>query len=148
MTEQTSGSLYKVVHIPKENINTVYPMVKDELEDILRKAENGYYAEDILKYLNENEMQLWIIWDNENQDKKGFVITEIIERPRLKFCSVFIMTGTNRRRWQYEVMKNLIDFAKQNGCKKGISYARKGWTKIFKQYGFKDTHVALEIKLT
>ena len=148
MTEQTSGSLYKVVHIPKENINTVYPMVKEELEDILRKAENGYYAEDILKYLNENEMQLWVIWDNENQEKKGFVITEIIERPRLKFCSVFIMTGTNRRRWQYEVMKNLIDFAKQNGCKKGISYARKGWTKIFKQYGFKDTHVALEIKLT
>ena len=148
MTEQTSGSLYKVVHIPKENINTVYPMVKEELEDILRKAENGYYAEDILKYLNENEMQLWVIWDNENQEKKGFVITEIIERPRLKFCSVFIMTGTNRRRWQYEGMKNLIDFAKQNGCKKGISYARKGWTKIFKQYGFKDTHVALEIKLT
>lgn len=146
MTEQTSGSLYKVVHIPKENINTVYPMVKDELEDILLKAENGFYAEDVLEYLNNNDMQLWIIWDNENNLKKGFVITEIIERPRLKFCSVFVMTGSNRKRWQYEVMRNLIDFGKQNGCQKGISLARKGWTKIYKQYGFKDTHVCLEIK--
>ena len=136
MTEQTSGSLYKVVHIPKENINTVYPMVKDELEDILLKAENGFYAEDVLEYLNNNDMQLWIIWDNENNLKKGFVITEIIERPRLKFCSVFVMTGSNRKRWQYEVMRNLIDFGKQNGCQKGISLARKGWTKIYKQYGF------------
>ena len=147
MMEQTSGSLYKVVHIPKENINTVYPMIKDELEDICMKARNGYIADDYKETLNSNDMQLWIIWDNELNIKKGFVITEIIERPRLKFCSVLIMTGSNRKRWEYAVMETLEDFAKKNNCKKGMSLARKGWAKIYKQHGYKETHILLEKEL-
>jgi len=144
----TSGSPFKVVHIPPNNITEVFDLIKKDLTTILDKAQNGYNQTDIRSELVLNDMQLWIIWDSENKQLKGFVITEIIQRPQLKFLSVFVMTGTDRKRWQYEVMNNLMDFAKQRDCKKGICYARKGWAKIFKEYGFKDTHVALEINLT
>ena len=57
------------------------------------------------------------------------------------------MTGKERTLWQYEVMKTLEKHALQNGCDKGYSLARKGWTKIFKQHGYKETHVLLEKEL-
>ena len=148
MMEQINGLPFKVVHIPKEKTIEVFGLIEKELKKILDKADNGYNHDDIRNELSNGEMQLWIIWDIYKKETKGFIITEIIERPRLKFCSVFIMTGTERKRWQYEAMKNLIKFAKENNCRKGISYARKGWTKVFKEHGFKDTHVALEINLT
>jgi N-acyl-L-homoserine lactone synthetase len=58
------------------------------------------------------------------------------------------MTGTERKKWQYVAMQNLMDWARQNGCYKAICYSRKGWAKVFKAHGFKDTHLALEINLT
>lgn len=148
MMAQTNGSLFKVVNIPKAKVPEIFWLIKKDLTNILVKAENGYDVDDVYKELINNDMQLWLVWDNENKQKKGFVISEIIERPQFKIGSVFVMTGTERKRWQYIAMQNLMDWARQNGCYKAICYSRKGWAKVFKAHGFKDTHVALEINLT
>lgn len=148
MMAQTSGLPFKVVFLPKEKVKEIFWLIKDDLNNILVKAENGYDVNDVYNELVNGDMQLWLVWDSENKTHKGFVITEILERPQFKIGSVFVMTGTERKRWQYVAMQNLMEYAKANGCHKAICLARKGWSKVFKAYGFKDTHLALEINLT
>lgn len=148
MTEQTSGLPFKVVFIPKEKVKEIFWLIQKDLNKILLNAENGYAIDDIHKELINGDMQLWLVWDSENKKSKGFVISEIIERPQFKIGSVFVMTGTERKRWQFVAMQNLMDWARTNGCYKAICFTRKGWAKVFKAHGFKDTHLALEIKLT
>ena len=145
---QTNGLPFKVVFIPKAKVKEIFWLIKEDLNNILVKAENGYDVNDVYKELINDYMQLWLVWDSEKRLKKGFVISEIIERPQFKIGSVFVMTGTERKRWQYIAMQNLMDWARQNGCYKAICYSRKGWAKVFKAHGFKDTHLALEINLT
>ena len=145
---QTNGLPFKVVLIPKAKVKEIFWLIKEDLNNILVKAENGYAINDAYEELTNGNMQLWLVWDSEKRLKKGFVITEIIERPQFKIGSIFVMTGTERKRWQFIAMQNLMDWAKQNGCYKAICYSRKGWSKVFKAHGFKDTHVALEINLT
>ena len=148
MMAQTSGSLFKVVNIPKAKVPEIFWIIKKDLTNILVKAENGYGVDDVYKELVNNDMQLWLVYDSEEKKVKGFIISEVIERPQFKIGSVFVMTGTERKKWQYVAMHNLMKWAKQNGCYKAICYSRKGWAKVFKAYGFKDTHLALEINLT
>ena len=145
---QTNGLPFKVVFIPTAKVKEIFWLIKEDLNNILVKAENGYDVNDVYKELINDYMQLWLVWDSEKRLKKGFVISEIIERPQFKIGSVFVMTGTERKRWQYIAMQNLMDWARQNGCYKAICYSRKGWAKVFKAHGFKDTHLALEINLT
>ena len=148
MMAQTNGLPFKVVFIPTAKVKEIFWLIKEDLNNILVKAENGYDVNDVYKELINDYMQLWLVWDSEKRLKKGFVISEIIERPQFKIGSVFVMTGTERKRWQYIAMQNLMDWARQNGCYKAICYSRKGWAKVFKAHGFKDTHLALEINLT
>lgn len=147
MTEQTSGLPFKVVFIPKQKVKEIFWLIQKDLNKILLNAENGYAIDDVHKELISGDMQLWLVWDSENKLSKGFVISEIIERPQFNIVSVFVMTGTERKRWQFVVMNNLINWGKQNNCYKAICFARKGWAKVFKAHGFKDTHLALEINL-
>ena len=63
MMAQTSGSLFKVVNIPKAKVPEIFWIIKKDLTNILVKAENGYDVDDIYKELINNDMQLWLVWD-------------------------------------------------------------------------------------
>ena len=136
-----------IVLIPQDKISAVYPMIIRDMQKILAKAKNGYNEKHMMQELLSGDYQLWLIWQKEKREHYGFVVTEIVTRPLSKFCSVIIMTGKERQLWQYKVMKTLERYAIQNGCDKGYSLARKGWTKIYKSHGYKETHVLLEKEL-
>ena len=55
------------VFIPKENINTVFPIAKDSIDKALKYSGNHFNADDILNSLVAGEMQLWVLW---NEKKK------------------------------------------------------------------------------
>ena len=144
MTAQTSGYQFDVVYIPSEKIQTVYPLVANDVKKTLDKANNGYDHNDILKELTNNDMQLWIVFDTKNNKKLAFIISEIIERPQFKFISIFMTMGEDRKVWERKAQDTLEQFAIKNNCKKALLLARKGWSKSFKQIGYKDTHILLE----
>ena len=90
MTDQVNGSSFDVVYIPVEKVQEVFPLVQQEIAKTLDKAQNGYDHNDILKLLNDNAMQLWIVFDHKKNKKLAFIISEIIERPQLNFISIFM----------------------------------------------------------
>jgi hypothetical protein len=133
-----------IVKIPSDRIDSVYPMVKKEISDSLKKAENGYGEEDVLSDLKEDLLSLWIVWDIDKKKHLGLIIAEISKRPQFKVFSIFMVLGKDREKWQFKAQKVLEDFAIYNDCYKCFHPARKGWSKIFKQHGYKETHVLLE----
>jgi hypothetical protein len=137
-----------LVNIPNKSVNDTWGLVKTDIANALNRS-NGYaLADHIKKWILEDKMQLWILWDAEaNKDSKyyGVVVTEIIQRPLQRCLNIKIMIGKHREKWQH-LIKHIEDFAWINNCDLLELVARPGWKKILKPFGYTESHVLLEKK--
>ena len=140
--------MIQLVNIPNKSVNDTWELVKTDISNALNRS-NGYaLADHIKKWILENKMQLWILWDPEgNKDSKyyGVVVTEVIQRPLQRCLNIKIMIGKHREKWQH-LIKHIEDFAWINNCDLLELVARPGWKKVLKPYGYTESHVLLEKK--
>ena len=135
--------MIELVRIPTENVNDAWGMVSKNIADALARS-NGYArAEHIKKWILDNKMQLWILWDSKDKKYYGVVITEIIQRPLKRCLNIKIMTGSHRDKWQH-LIKHIEDYAWENNCDSLELVARPGWKRVLKPFGYKESHVLLE----
>ena len=133
------------VLIPTNKVEQVWSFAVKDVADALARA-NGYArAEHIKKWILDNKMKLWILWESKGKKYYGVVITEIIQRPLQRCLNIKIMTGRHRDKWQH-LIKHVEEFAWKNNCDLLELVARPGWKKVLKQYGYKESHVLLEKK--
>ena len=131
------------VLIPTNKVEQVWSFAVKDVADALARS-NGYArAEHIKKWILDNKMQLWILWDSKNKKYYGVVVTEIIQRPLQRCLNIKIMTGSHREKWQH-LIKQVEEFAWQNNCDLLELVARPGWKRVLKPFGFKESHVLLE----
>jgi len=138
--------MIELVLIPKENIGIVWKQCEGMIADAMARSNNYANASHFKKWISEGKMQLWFLWDKEQDipDRLyGIVITEIIQRPLQRCLNIKIMTGKHREKWQH-LIKNIEDFAWQNQCDLLELVARPGWKKILKPFGYQESHVLLE----
>jgi len=140
--------MIQLINIPNKSVNDTWGLVKTDIANALNRS-NGYaLADHIKKWILENKMQLWILWDPEgNKDSKyyGVVVTEVIQRPLQRCLNIKIMIGKHREKWQH-LIKHIEDFAWINNCDLLELVARPGWKKVLKPYGYTESHVLLEKK--
>ena len=137
--------MIELVRIPTENVKSIWDMVSNNIADALARS-NGYArAEHIKKWILDNKMQLWILWDSKDKKYYGVVVTEIIQRPLQRCLNIKIMTGSHREKWQH-LIKHIEDFAWQNKCDLLELVARTGWKRVLKPFGYTESHVLLEKK--
>ena len=71
-------------NIPIKNVDEVWKVVKNDIANALTRS-NGYALSDhIKKWIKDQKMQLWILWDPEAEQQNkyyGVVVTEVIQRP-------------------------------------------------------------------
>ena len=133
------------VLIPTNKVEQVWSFAVKDVADALARS-NGYArAEHIKKWILEDKMQLWILWDSQDKKYYGVVVTEIIQRPLQRCLNIKIMTGNHREKWQH-LVKQIEDFAWQNNCDLLELVARPGWKRVLKPFGYKESHVLLEKK--
>jgi len=140
----------KLVPIPTDLLDKVWNLVKTDINEALTYSGSHTDSEFVLKALKENKFQLWIVWDKDKQgvqnQYKGVVVTEIVQRKLKKSCHIFIMTGNSRNQWQH-LISVIEDFAKHNECDGMEIISRPGWQKILQNYNYRRTHVVLEKQL-
>ena len=140
--------MIELIYVPTKSVNEVWGLVKTDIANALNRS-NGYaLADHIKKWINEEKMQLWILWDKEAAKESkyyGLVVTEIIQRPLQRCLNMRIMTGRHREKWQH-LIKHIEYFAWQNQCDLLELVARPGWKKILKPFGYTESHVLLEKK--
>ena len=140
----------KLVPIPTDLLDKVWNLVKTDINEALIYSGSHTDSEFVLQALKENKFQLWIVWDKDKQgvqnQYKGVVVTEIVQRKLKKSCHIFIMTGNSRNQWQH-LISVIEDFAKNNQCDGMEIISRPGWQKILQNYNYRRTHVVLEKQL-
>ena len=140
--------MIELINVPTKSVNEVWALVKTDIANALNRS-NGYaLADHIKKWINEEKMQLWILWDKEAAKESkyyGLVVTEIIQKPLQRALNIKIMTGSHREKWQH-LIKQIEEFAWKNKCDLVELIARPGWKKVMKPFGFIESHVVLEKK--
>ena len=140
--------MIELINVPTKSVNEVWALVKTDIANALNRS-NGYaFADHIKKWINEEKMQLWILWDKEAAKESkyyGLVVTEIIQRPLQRCLNMRIMTGRHREKWQH-LIKHIENFAWLNNCDSLELIARPGWKKVLKPFGYTESHVLLEKK--
>ena len=140
--------MIELIYVPTKSVNEVWALVKTDIANALNRS-NGYaLADHIKKWIIEEKMQLWILWDKEAAKESkyyGLVVTEILQRPLQRCLNMRIMTGRHREKWQH-LIKHIEDFAWLNNCDSLELIARPGWKKVLKPFGYTETHVLLQKK--
>src|SRR5690349_24880533 len=74
----------------------VLPFIESALE------RNAYETpQDIYDNIASKHAVLWIVWDGEIL---AVAVTFLAQRPRAKVCSIFLCTGTERQRWDKQLV--------------------------------------------
>jgi len=125
--------------IPYNRIDDVWPQVKDMLESAADSTNGRVLVRDFYQYFTEKDMVLWVSIRDKNIE--AIAATEVLQYARKKMCHVRLLTGKDYANWAH-LEKGIADWAKSIGCAGMESVARKGWSKVFKDY--EQSHVFLE----
>jgi len=107
---------------------------KPWIEAALERADGTHTMHDIIDSVIKGTMQFW-------PAPKGCAITEIIQYPGKKVFHVFLAAGELDQ--IVDMDSSAVEFAKVNGCS-GMSIAgRRGWAKVLKDKGYKETFTVL-----
>jgi len=82
---------------------------------------------------------------DESEENKvfGIAVTRIGSMPNYDQLEIIICTGKRRELWEDKIVSHITNFAKQNKCKRLCIWARPGWEKVSKKWGWKKKHVQL-----
>jgi len=123
------SSLGRVVtQVPVEDLEFIWPQVKAQLEKAL---DGSYSSYDILTYIKENRMQLWISW---NDGIEASFVTEVCDYPQMRVMRWVLAGGSNMESWLTLLTEKVENWAKKNKCQRLEIVGRKGWTKVLRDY--------------
>lgn len=86
--------------------------------------------EDVLNFLSQGRVRLWISYDRAARKFDGVAVTEIIQNPRCRECRAWLVAGTNMRAWWREMYHMVEAYARAEGCKYMTGAGRRGWTRF------------------
>jgi len=140
----------ELVRIPIAELDKVWSIVDKDIRNALAYSGQLTDSNFVLEKSKEGKFQVWILWDKTKptavEKYFGVVVTELIKRQLGKVCHIYIMTGRQRHKWQY-LVKDIEEFAKNEGCQMMELIARPGWKKVLNNFGYGMTHVVLEKKI-
>src|SRR6056300_1850383 len=135
------SSLGRVItQVPVEDLEFIWLQVKPQIEKAL---DGSYSSYDILEYIKQNRMQLWISW---NDGIEASFVTEVCDYPQLRVMRWVLAGGSNMESWLDLVTSKVEDWAKKNNCQRLEIVGRKGWTKVLSDYEPQAVYFVKELK--
>ena len=131
-----------IVVVPKKDIDTIWPHVKDYLDKAAKLSLGRFTIEEIKHNLDTKNQQLWIAFDNNKIVASA--ITEIMEYPKIKTLFGHFIGGIELESWKQPIVDAMAEFCKQNGCDRIEFMGRRGWGKPLKKIGWKETYRVYE----
>ena len=135
-----------LIQFKPEEIDKVWPLVKDKVQSALERNHKGKTLMDnqhVKEMCKQGVKQLWVTVDKED-NFKGVCISEIARYPNYNVGVVNIATGNDLPQWIDKI--NVFEkWAFENcGCKKIEVYGRPGWKKMLEPLGFQFNHVQMD----
>lgn len=134
----------QVSYIAPEYIEVVWSKIEAYLKGAADYTYGRFNVEDIKQGLYTKPQQLWIAYD-EDENVYGAVVTEILIYPRMRTLVMHFTGGIELESWKPAMLELLQRFAKDSECDVIESYGRMGWSKVFKNDGFKSRFMFYEL---
>lgn len=118
------------------------PRVLPGLQQYLLKSEawtrGRATVEDIINFLTNEQMQLWLVYAGDSLEEYGYVITEVKEYPQCKMLVVQYCAGKpHAMKYIEDQMYAVLEkFARSAGCRGIEFFGRPGWGPHARKRGY------------
>ena len=138
-----------MIHISgvlSENVSKIWPKCSKFIELGNDKSQEELSLEDIKKHCEKNEMQLWVIFD-ENEKIYGAGTTQVIDYPNKTVCRIVTLGGVEFKKWKH-TLSTIEEWAKEMKCEALEMFCRRVFKKELEDYEYKEIYTVLGKKLT
>jgi len=132
-----------LIHFKAEEIEKIWPLVKDKIQAALDRNHNFRNHYDVKENCKKGIEQLWVIVDSKD-NVHGVCITQIMEHPNYNIGLVRIATGHDLPLWVDKIQQFETWAHKHFNCKKIEIYGRPGWKKMLTPLGYEFSHVQMD----
>lgn len=128
--------------VPTWHIPLFWPHVEDFISRALKRDKyQRYLTEDVLRFLLEERVRLWVAWNEETKAIDAAAVTEIIDYPRIRELRIWLIGGRNMKTWWKQGLDAVEEWGRSMGCKVSSGHMRKGWARLG---GYEITGVSME----
>jgi len=132
-----------LIQFKPEEIDKVWPLVKDKIQEALTRNHNFRDHWHVKEQCKNGLEQLWVVVDD-NDDIHGVCITAIVQHPNYNIGVVRIATGHDLPLWVNQIDEFEKWASKNYKVRKIEIYGRPGWKKMLTPLGFTFSHVQMD----
>ena len=125
--------------IRHDMVEAIWEKAKPHLEKALEHSDGEFEINDVLKFLLDRAMQLWVLYDTSTHDVVMAGCTEIVVYPNKKICRVVLMGGLSMNLWQSQTTA-FEEWAREQGCTQMETLARKGLAKKLTKLDYRQVY--------
>lgn len=122
--------------VPPELIEGLWPRIFPHLSRAAEYTFGRYEPEDIFDAVAHGLAHLWVVIDDEDEII-GITVTRFWQYPRKKCLDMVFIAGDEGFSWKDPMLKVLQHWAYDNGCEAIESSGRPGFSRAFKDDGYK-----------
>jgi hypothetical protein len=142
----------ELIKINSNAIEVTWPYVKDLIQKPLDRTLGEQNLQDVYTSLINEQTILWVAVNKED-GIIGVLITQLLFHPQYKVLALPLIGAKPHtiNKWflkSWEKDSSLLQYARENNCKRIEGYARDGWLKMIEKIGFKkyNTVVTKEVE--
>ena len=134
--------------LPREEVPAAMDIIDDHARQMAERFPDDWPVEETIRRSTQGDMQLWIVWSEEERKVYAVIGTEVRVAPSGKRVMTVIMAaGREHELWTAMVVERLEEHARHNACTELKIDGRVGWARSLPHY--KATHwVSLSRELT
>ena len=126
-----------------DDVECVWDQVEPILARAVSRSEGELKTNDILNFVIEGDMQLWIV--SENKEIIAALVTQIITYPQKRILRLVSLAGEDFNKFKH-FLDMVQSFAIQKGCTALELWGRKGWKKLLPEWNSKYIVYTKDIK--
>lgn len=121
--------------VPTEFVPQIWDQVKGYMEEAAEYTYGRYDVDDIYDSITQYEHVLWVAF--EGKVIKGAVVTSIKQYPKKRYVDMVFCAGIEGHTWKDPMLTTLQKWAFDAECDGIESSGRLGWSRVFKDSGYK-----------
>ena len=136
-----------ITRIPVEHVSDYWDQVSLLLKKGVDESGGRYDLASLYSQIVQGEQQLWVVFAVSNEIVAAvttqFCVYPLKTNLSVVFCGSNETMGGTSGNWK-KAMSDLIDWARHLNCDSIEFDGRRGWLKVFKSLGFRESYVAIE----
>jgi len=135
-----------VALVPHGQLTRVIPTITQHLVKSELWTGGRASIDDIVGFLYQGRMNLWLVYEPTSFESYGYVITEVKDYPKSKMLVCQYTAGrTNHMRYVEDKIHAILEsFARDAGCAGIEFYGRPGWQPHARKHGYQSKAIVYE----